>query len=215
MIVFGDHNIVIYLLLPVFNLEDCNLWGQFGLWIYLELVYLTLSLIHHGYGLELGVKSQHYWDALVEALESSLSSLPSPIIQHISEGRVTALARDVAGNIGTVGGFIEVLQDLIDYLVILYHLLLVSGDSVEEKFEFLKSMRLLIIRERIIIFECCKYTRDLHYSRQQMCRQEPSTELSCRLWRYPIDYIIQGNVFNVILLLINFLFLKPLRLRNF
>ncbi len=76
-------------------------------------------------------------------------------------------------------------------------------------------MRPLIIWERVIIFECCKYTSDLHDPRQQMCRQEPSTELSCRLRCHPIDYTIQNDVFDVLLLLITLGLLRPLRLRLF
>jgi hypothetical protein len=76
-------------------------------------------------------------------------------------------------------------------------------------------MRLLIIWERVIILECCKYTTDLHDSGQQMCRQEPSTELSCCLRCHPIDYTVQYDVFNVLLLPFNLVLLRPLRLRLF
>ena len=76
-------------------------------------------------------------------------------------------------------------------------------------------MHLLISCVKLIIFQCCKYTSDLHDSRQQMCRQEPSTELSCCLRCHPIDYTIQYDVFNVLLLPFNLALLRPLRLRLF
>jgi hypothetical protein len=76
-------------------------------------------------------------------------------------------------------------------------------------------MRFLIIWERVIILECCKYPTDLYNSRQQMCRQEPSTELSCCLRCHPIDYTIQNDVFKVLLLPLNLVLLRPLGLRLF
>jgi hypothetical protein len=48
-----------------------------------------------------------------------------------------------------------------------------------------------------------------------MCRQEPSTELSCCLRCHPIDYTIQYDVFNVLLLPFDLALLRPLRLRLF
>ena len=48
-----------------------------------------------------------------------------------------------------------------------------------------------------------------------MCRQEPSTELSCCLRCHPIDYTVQYDVFNVLLLPFNLVLLRPLRLRLF
>ena len=76
-------------------------------------------------------------------------------------------------------------------------------------------MCLLIIWEKVIVFDCCKYTSNLHDSRQQMSRQETSTELSCGLWCNPINKTIQIDIFNVILLLITLVFLKALRVRHF
>ena len=76
-------------------------------------------------------------------------------------------------------------------------------------------MHLLIIWERVIILECCKYTTDLHDSRQQMCRQESSTKLSGRLRCYPIDYTIQNDVFKVLLLPVILGLFMPLGLRLF
>ena len=80
MIVFGDHQIVIRLLLPVFNLVECNLWRQFCLCLNHEFVILAFPLIYHCYGLELRIECQDQGHALIEVLKSSLSSLPSPII---------------------------------------------------------------------------------------------------------------------------------------
>ena len=214
MIVFGDYQIFIFLLLLVFNLEKCDLFCQFSLWIYLELIRLAPPLIYHSYGLELRVESQHKWDALVEVLKPSISSLPSRVIQNVSERRVTALTRVVVWDIVADCWIIKLLQDLIYNLVILDHLLPLFGASVQEEVELLISMRCLIIRQRVIIFDCCKYTRDLHNSRQQMCRQEPSTELSCRFRCHPIDYSIQNDVFNVILLLTSHGLVKPSWLRH-
>ena len=76
------------------------------------------------------------------------------------------MARNVIGDIGTGCGVIEILQELIDNLVILDHLLLIFGASIEEEVKFLIPMRLLIIWERVIILKCCKYSADLHDSRQ-------------------------------------------------